>query len=76
MVSQNEEEKKRKVRKINIFGGMFNFIYMLLGLYAAFLSFKRNKGLSWSIIPALLFSPLYIVYVFATKEKNFKMNPL
>jgi len=73
---EEEEEEDIQVMGINIFGDMFQLLFFLLGLYAAFLSFKRNKGLGWSIIPALLFSPIYIVYVFATKDKNFKMSPL
>ena len=50
--------------------------YSFITLYAAFLCFKRNNGVNWCIIPAIIFSPIYIVYVFATKPKNFKMNPL
>lgn len=74
---KEDEEKKR----INIPTGplvIFEFLrvlYGLLTLYAAYLCFKKNNGFSWSIIPALLFSPIYIVYVYATKSKGFKMNP-
>ena len=54
---------------------IISFFYTLVTLYAAYLCFKRNNGISWCIIPALLSSPFYIVYVFATKDKNFELNP-
>jgi len=54
---------------------IISFFYTLVTLYAVYLCLKRNNGISWCIFPALLLSPFYIVYVFATKDKNFKMNP-
>ena len=53
---------------------VIRIIYIIVGLYAMFLSFKINKGLSWSIIPAFLFSPIYLIYVLAVHgSKHFKL---
>ena len=74
MIKQNKD----LVKVINvsfITHEVVRLFYGLLSLYAAYLCFKKNNGFSWSIIPALLFSPIYIVYVYATKSKGFKMNP-
>lgn len=82
MFSNNIIEVKEEKKKINVPTGplvsfeILRVLYGLLTLYAAYLCFKKNNGLSWGIIPALLFSPIYIVYVYATKSKGFKMNPL
>lgn len=38
-------------------------LYMILSLYALYLSFKCNKGFDFgSVVVAILFSPIYIVY--------------
>jgi len=71
MVSEEEEKDK----SISPLGEMPHLIYMVLGIYATYLSFKINKGLSWSIIPAFLFSPVYLIYVFAVHgTKPFKVS--
>ena len=76
MLKNVKEEKEKQVINIPFITDEFiRLFYGLLSLYAAYLCFKKNNGLSWGIIPALLFSPVYIVYVYATKSKVFKMNP-
>lgn len=83
MIDQENKENDNYQKKINInietiplvIIEFIRFAMLFVSLYAAFLCFKRNNGLSWCIIPAILFSPIYIVYVYATKPKNFKMNP-
>ena len=54
------------------FGGnkLMRSVYFITSMIAAYLSFKINKGVSWSIIIALLFSPLYIIYVLAVHGKK------
>ena len=46
------------------------FVYFIISMTAAYLSFKVNKGVTWSIIIALLFSPLYIIYILAVHGKK------
>ena len=71
MVSK-EDDKDEAFNPIN---NISQLIYMIVGLYAVYLSFKINKGLSWSIIPAFLFSPIYLIYVFAVHgRKPFKVS--
>ena len=71
MVSSEEEKDK----PFNPLGEMTHLIYMVVGIYAMYLSFKINKGLSWSIITAFLFSPIYLIYVFAVHgTKPFKVS--
>ena len=71
MVPKKKEDNDRLFDPLN---DVTHLIYMFVGLYAMFLSFKINKGLSWSIIPAFLFSPIYLVYVFAVHgSKHFKL---
>ena len=75
-IKKDEEKKRINIPAVPLV--IFEFLrvfYGLLTLYAAYLCFKKNNGLSWGIIPALIFSPIYIVYVYATKSKGFKMNP-
>ena len=72
MVPKKKEDNDRLFDPLN---DVTHLIYMFVGLYAMFLSFKINKGLSWSIIPAFLFSPIYLVYVFAVHgSKPFKTS--
>ena len=49
---------------------LMRLVYFITSMTAAYLSFKVNKGVSWSIIIALLFSPLYIIYVLAVHGKK------
>ena len=35
--------------------------YSFVTLYAAFLCFKRNNGVNWCIIPAIIFSPMILI---------------
>jgi len=70
-----KEEILTEINQIYEESKLISLFYTIVSLYAAFLCFKKNKGVTWYIIPALMFSPLYIVYVFATKDKNFNMNP-
>lgn len=73
MVSKKEEEDNDRL--FDPLKGVTHLIYMFVGLYAMFLSFKINKGLSWSIIPAFLFSPIYLIYVLAVHgSKPFKTS--
>jgi len=62
-------------RRISDESRIASLLYTLISFYAVYLCFRINKGVSWGIIPALLFSPLYVIYVYATKDKKFKMNP-
>ena len=72
MVPKKKQDNDRLFDPLN---DVTHLIYMFVGLYAMFLSFKINKGLSWSIIPAFLFSPIYLVYVFAVHgSKPFKTS--
>lgn len=49
--------------------------YYFVSLFAAYVCFKINKGFSWSIILALLFSPIYLIYAYATYGKQpFKLK--
>ena len=75
IVKEEKEKKELMCPLVHLTLGFLRLFYGLLALYAAYLCFKKNNGLSWGIIPALLFSPIYIVYVYATKSKGFKMNP-
>jgi hypothetical protein len=71
MVSK-EDDKDEAFNPIN---KVSQLIYMVVGVYAIYLSFKINKGLSWSIIPAFLFSPIYLIYVVAVHgTKPFKVS--
>lgn len=45
-------------------------LYTLLGFYAIYISFKVNKGLSISLLPALFFPVIYLIYVFAKYGKS------
>ena len=72
MVSKNRSDVMMIFHPLN---DVTHLIYMFVGLYAIFLSFKINKGLSWSIIPAFLFPPIYLVYIFAVHgSKPFKTS--
>jgi hypothetical protein len=74
-MAYSKEEEEEKDKSFNPLGEMTHIIYMVVSLYAMYLSFKINKGLSWSIIPAFLFSPIYLVYVFAVHgSKPFKTS--
>ena len=74
MVSKKKEEEENK--PVNLLDYITGMMFMLVSLYSLYLSFKINKGVSWSIIPALFFPPIYLVYVFAVHgSKHFK-SPL
>lgn len=49
---------------------VLRLFYYLLSLVAAYICFKVNKGFSWSIILALLFYPLYLIYVYSKYGKK------
>lgn len=49
---------------------LVQLFYTLVSLFAAYLCFKVNKGFSWTIILALMFSPVYIIYVLAAYGKK------
>jgi hypothetical protein len=54
---------------------VIRIFYYLLSLFAAYVCFKIHKGFSLSIILALLFSPLYLIYVYAKYgKKPFKLK--
>ena len=79
---RKDKEKDKEKKEIILNKGrisdesrLASLLYTLTSFYAAYLCFRKNKGVSWGIIPALLFSPLYIIYVYATKDKKFKMTP-
>jgi hypothetical protein len=54
-------------KNINIKTGKFKIVlFTLLNFFAIYLSFKINKGFQMgSFFVAFLFSPIYIIYVFA-----------
>lgn len=49
---------------------VIRLFYYFLTLLAAYVCFKINKGFSWSIILAMLFSPIYLVYAYAQHGKK------
>lgn len=49
---------------------VIRLFYYFLTLLAAYVCFKINKGFSWSIILAVLFSPIYLVYAYAQHGKK------
>ena len=64
--------KKEEVKQYRItpMYSLVQLFYTLVSLFAAYLCFKVNKGFSWTIILALMFSPIYIVYVLAAYGKK------
>ena len=73
MVPKKKEEEENK--PLNFLDYITGMMFMLVSLYSLYLSFKINKGVSWSIIPALFFPPIYLVYVFAVHgSKPFKTS--
>ena len=74
-MKNNEEEKKERMVAAPISVEIVRLFYYFLSLYAAYVCFKVNKGFSWYIIVALFFSPLYLVYAYATYGKQpFKLK--
>lgn len=48
---------------------VIQIIYLLVALWALYLSFKRNGGFDLgSFLLALFFPPIYIVYFYATEH--------
>ena len=80
----NPADKEDSNIKVNYYSSIMNnsplsnmiqIFYYLLSLFAAYVCFNMNKGFSWSIILALLFSPRYLVYAYAKCGKNiFKLK--
>lgn len=65
---RKKEEVKRP--RSSPMHSLVQLFYTLVSLFAAYLCFKVNKGFSWTIILALVFSPIYIVYVLAAYGKK------
>jgi len=73
--SRERDERERRMRPVNKMGfspmhEMVRMFYFFLGLFAAYVCFKINKGFSWSIILALVFSPIYLVYAYSQHGKK------
>ena len=74
MVPKKKEEEENK--PLNFLDYITGVMFMLVSLYSLYLSFKINKALSWSIIPALFFPPIYLVYVLAAHGSKYFKSPL
>ena len=81
--NDDKNDDKRLSRDLSIgigvssiaFIGVVRLFYSLISLFAAYVCFKINKGFSWSIILALLFSPIYLIYAYAKYGKQpFKLK--
>lgn len=48
---------------------VLHIIYIIIALWALYLSFKRNRGFDLgSFLLALFFPPIYIMYFYATEH--------
>lgn len=50
--------------------GILSVIGLVIWCLALYASFNRNKGLSWSVLVALFFAPIYLIYCFVVPYKR------
>ena len=50
--------------------GILWVIGLVIWCLALYASFNRNKGLSWSVLVALFFAPIYLIYCFLVPYKH------
>ena len=53
--------------------GVISVVALIVWLLALYASFKRNKGLSWSVIMAFFFAPVYLIYCFVVPHRGIRV---